>query len=94
MVILLVQYNIRPEKAAEYAAWVGAKVPVALSAPGIVEIKGYRNITGNHQVTALDVFEDLAGFATWRANEEISQIFAELWQYADNVHTELLGTEI
>jgi antibiotic biosynthesis monooxygenase (ABM) superfamily enzyme len=92
MVILLVQYNVRPEKAAEYATWVEAKVPVALSVPGLVEIKGYSNITGDHQVTALDVFEDLAGFATWWANEAIIQIFAELRQYADNVHTELLGS--
>ena len=34
MVILMVQYNLRPGKAAEYAAWAEAKVPVALSVPG------------------------------------------------------------
>lgn len=94
MVIYMVQYNVRPEKAAEYAAWAEAQVPVALSTPGLVEIKAYRNITGDHRTTVLDVFEDLAGFATWRANEAVSQIFAELWQYADNVHTELLGDNI
>ncbi|RIK33518.1 MAG: hypothetical protein DCC55_34785 [Chloroflexi bacterium] len=93
MVILMVQYNVRPEKAAEYAAWAEAKVPIALSTPGLVELKGYRNITGDHRTTVLDFFEDLAGFATWRANEAIAQIFAELWQYADNVHTELLVSE-
>lgn len=91
MVILLVQYNIRPGKAAEYKTWAEAKAPVALSVPGLVEIKAYSNITGDHQTTALDVFEDLAGFTTWWANEAIIQIFAELRQYADNVHTELLG---
>ena len=91
MVILLVQYNIRPGKAAEYKTWAEAKVPVALSAPGLVEIKAYSNITGDHQTTALDVFEDLAGFATWWANEAVVQIFTELREYADNVHTELLG---
>jgi quinol monooxygenase YgiN len=94
MVILMVQYNVRPEKAAEYAAWVEAKVPVVLSVPGLVEIKAYSNITGDHQTTVLDVFEDMAGFAAWRANEAVSQIFAELPQYADNVHTELLGPKI
>ncbi len=94
MVIYMVPYNVRPEKAAEYAAWAEAQVPVALSTPGLVEIKAYRNITGDHRTTVLDVFEDLAGFATWRANEAVSQIFAELWQYADNVHTELLGDNI
>jgi hypothetical protein len=62
-----------------------------MSTPGLVEIKAYSNITGEHQTTVLDVFEDLAGFAAWRANEAIVQIFAELRQYADNVHTELLG---
>jgi antibiotic biosynthesis monooxygenase (ABM) superfamily enzyme len=91
MVIYMVQYTVRPEKAAEYAAWAEAKVPVALSAPGLVEIKAYSNITGDHQTTVLDAFEDLAGFAAWRANEAVDQIFAELRQYADNVHTELLG---
>jgi antibiotic biosynthesis monooxygenase (ABM) superfamily enzyme len=63
MVILLVQSNVRPEKATEYATWAEAKVPVALSVPGLVEIKAYSNITGDHQTTVLDVFEDLAGFA-------------------------------
>ena len=91
MVILMVQYNLRPGKTAEYTAWAEAKVPVALSVPGLVEIKGYSNITGDHQVTALDYFEDLAGYATWWTNAAVVQIFAELWQYADNVHTELLG---
>jgi len=67
------------------------KVPVALSVPGLIEIKAYSNITGDHQTTALDVFEDLAGYATWWANEAVVQIFTELREYADNVHTELLG---
>lgn len=35
----------------------------------------------------------LSVIATWRADEAVSQIFAELWQYADNVHTELLDPE-
>ncbi len=91
MVILMVRYNVRPEKAAEYATWAEAKVPVALSVPGLVEIKAYSNITGDHQTTVLDVFENLAAFAAWRADEAVSQIFAELRQYADNVHTELLS---
>ena len=93
MVVLLLQYTVHPEKAAEYAAWVEAKVPIALSVPGLVEIKAYRNITGDHRTTVLDYFEDLAGFAAWRANEAVNQMFAELWQYADNVHTELLGPD-
>lgn len=94
MVILMVQYNLRPEKAAEYAAWAEALVPVALSVPGLVEIKAYSNITGDHQTTVLDIFEDMAGFAAWRANEAVVQIFAELPRYADNVHTQLLGDKI
>ncbi len=50
MVILMVQYNVRPEKAAEYAAWAEANVPVALSVPGLVEIKAYSNITESGKV--------------------------------------------
>jgi antibiotic biosynthesis monooxygenase (ABM) superfamily enzyme len=91
MVILMVQYNLRPDKAAEYAAWAEAKVPVALSVPGLVEVQGYSNITGDHQITALNVYENLANYATWWTNEAVVQIFTELRQYADNVHTELLG---
>lgn len=94
MVILMVQYNVRPGKAAEYTAWAEAQVPVALSVPGLVEIKAYSNITGDHQTTVLDIFEDLTSFATWRANEAVVQIFTELRQYADNVHTELLGDKV
>jgi len=94
MVILMVQYNVRPGKAAEYTAWAEAKVPVALSVPGLVEIKAYSNITGSHQTTVLDVFDDLTGFATWWTNEAVVQIFTELREYADNVHTELIGDKV
>src|SRR5262245_41034168 len=93
MVVLLVQYNVRPEKSIEYQTWVNAQVPIAMKAPGIVDLKAYNSIAGEHEVTALDYFEDLAGFATWRANEGVMKIFAELWQYAENVRTELLISE-
>lgn len=91
MVIALVHYDIRPDKAAEFVEWAQAAVPVFLSAPGIVEIQTYRNITGDSQSTSLYVFEDLASYATWRSNEEVEKIHAEVWQYMENVHIELLG---
>jgi len=94
MVVLLIQFNFRPGKAVEYPAWAEAKVPVALSVPGLVEIKVYPNITGDHQRTVLLFFENLADFATWWANEVAVQIFTELRDYADNMHTELLGDKI
>jgi antibiotic biosynthesis monooxygenase (ABM) superfamily enzyme len=91
MVILMVQYSIRSGKTAEYKKWADVKVPLALSIPGLVEIKAYSNITGDHQTTALDVFEDMAGFTSWWTNEAVVQIFTELREYAENLHTELLG---
>ena len=91
MVIQLVRYNVRPDKAAEFATWVQAAIPILLSAPGIVEIQGYRNITGTTQVTTLYVFNDLAGFAMFRSNDAVDKVTTEAWQYIENTHTELLG---
>jgi len=66
-------------------------MPQRLSAPGLIEIQAYRNITGEHQVTAIAVFEDLAGYSAWRSSDTIQKSNAEAWQYIENVHVELLG---
>lgn len=91
MVVALLQYNIRPDKAAEYVAYAQANVHGLLSAPGIVEIQTYRNITGRNQITSLYVFDNLADYATWRSNDAVNKIAAETWQYIEDVHIELLG---
>jgi len=91
MVIALLQYSIRPEKAAEFVEWAQAAIPVFLSTPGLVEIQTYRNMTGGHQATSLYVFESLADYATWRSSEAVEKIHAEVWQYIENTRLELLG---
>lgn len=91
MVIQMARYNVRPDKAAEYATWVQANLPTLLGAPGIVELHGYRNITGETQITVLYLFDDLDAFAKWRSDDAVDQIFTDSWQYLENSHMELLG---
>ena len=91
MVIQMIKYNIRPEKAAEYATWAQAAIPILLSAPGIVEIQVYNNVIGTSQVTSMYYFNDLTGFATFRSNDAVDKVGTEAWQYIENVHAELLG---
>ena len=78
MVILMIRYTVRPDKTDEFLTWAQAAIPVYLGAPGIVELYVYRNLTGSTQITSWAVFEDLAGFTTWRSNVE-------------SFHVELLG---
>jgi hypothetical protein len=91
MVILLTQYNIRPDKATEFTTFVQSALPILVGAPAIVELQAYRNLTGENQVTALYYFDDLAGYATWRSDAAVSQLFADVWQYTENMRIELLG---
>ncbi len=49
MVIYAQQWDIRPEKAAEYPAWARSAVSRLLGVPGVVEFRAYRPVTGDRQ---------------------------------------------
>lgn len=91
MILMIAQYNIRPNTANEYATWVQAHIPKVLDAPGIAEIQSFRNVTGTSEVTVLYKFDNLADYATWRADERVETMFSEGWQYIDVGRIELLG---
>ena len=48
-------------------------------------------MVGSTQIAVVYVFEDVASFGKWRGDETIDALFAESWQYCENVTSELWG---
>lgn len=91
MVIQVVKWNIRPEKAEAYSEWAQSAVSRLLAVPGVVEFRAYRPVTGCHQVAVTYEFTDMQSWASWRYNEDIQKVFDEGYTYTTNLSVELLG---
>ena len=92
MVLYVGRYDIRPEKAGEYAEWAKSAIARMLAIPGIVEFRGYRPATGSYQVALTYEFADMKAWAAWNSNEDIQKLWDEYLQYIKYVRYELWGT--
>jgi heme-degrading monooxygenase HmoA len=77
MVIYSQQWNIRPEKAAEYPKWSQAALKRLLGVPGIEEFRAYRLMAGEREVAVTYQFKDLASWAAWRSHKTVSEVWEE-----------------
>ena len=91
MVLYVGKYDIRPEKASEYAEQAKSAIARMLAIPGIVEFRGYRPATGSYQVALTYEFADMKAWAAWNSNEDIQKLWDEARQYITNVSYELWG---
>jgi heme-degrading monooxygenase HmoA len=91
MVIQVVKWDIRQEKAEAYPEWAKSAVSRLLAVPGVVEFRAYRPATGCHQVVATYEFSDMQAWASWRYNEDIQKVFDEGYTYMINLSVELWG---
>ena len=93
MVLYVMKWDIRPDKAEAYATWAQGAIKRNLAAPGIVEFRGYRGVTGppgSHVVITYE-FADYDAWATWMADEGVQQSVTEARQYVENVSGEIWG---
>ena len=75
MVLYTQQWDIRPEKAAEYLEWTGTAISRLLSAPGVVEFRAYRPLTGDILACVTFEFADLAAWAAWRSDGTVAEVW-------------------
>ena len=91
MVLYIGKWNIRPEKAGEYAEWAKSAVGRMFSVPGIVEFRGYRPATGPYEVAVTYEFADMNAWATWSPNDDMLKLRQESSLFCDNLTYELWG---
>ena len=91
MVLSVTKYNIHPDKAEAFYAWVKVAVPRILSIPGVVEFRSYRPAAGEWQVVTTTEFADLASWASAASAETYATLMNELHTLALNVTVEVWG---
>ena len=91
MVLWVNKWNIHPDKVEAYMEFVKGALPRVLAAPGLVEFRAYRPVTGTSQIVALYEFADMAAWATWYEHQDIQDIYGELRTLATDISTELWG---
>jgi len=91
MVLVVMKWDIHPDKAEAYLKWTESAIKRTLAAPGVVEFRAYRPVTGASQVAITYEFADLATWAAWYSNEDVQKVLNELHTLALNVTTELWG---
>jgi antibiotic biosynthesis monooxygenase (ABM) superfamily enzyme len=91
MVNLVSKYDIHPDKAEAYKAWVKAAISRLIAVPGVKELRGYRPITGASQVVATFEFDDLTSWTAWYTSEDVQEVMSERWGYEINIYDELWG---
>ena len=90
-VLAVIKGDFRPEMAAAWAEYAKVNVPVLLSIPGLVELRGYRTIAGSSQIVITEEFADLAAYAAWRSHPEAERVWVESHTYLENISLELWG---
>jgi antibiotic biosynthesis monooxygenase (ABM) superfamily enzyme len=91
MVLSVMKYDIHPDKREAYLKWTETAIKRIVSAPGVVEFRGYRGAVGTHQIVTTTEFADMSAWAAWYSSEEMQKVLTELHTLGVNVTTELWG---
>ena len=91
MVLVVMKWDIHPDKVEAYLKWTESAIKRTLAAPGVVEFRAYRPVTGASQVVVTYEFADLATWAAWRDNEGVQKVLDEIRTLTLNVNTEIWG---
>jgi quinol monooxygenase YgiN len=91
MVLLVMKWNIHPDKAQAYLQWTDGAIKRTLAAPGVVEFRAYRPATGASQAVITYEFHDMVAWAAWQSNEDVQKVLAELRTLTLNVDSEIWG---
>jgi heme-degrading monooxygenase HmoA len=91
MVLYVMKYDILADKADAYTEWVGSAIQRLLAAPGLVALRGYRPLTGSHQVVSTYEFANAADWVAWRTDEDVQRVMDEARAFCGNLSAELWG---
>jgi quinol monooxygenase YgiN len=91
MVMLIMKWDIFPDKVEEYTEWAKSVVQRQLAVPGVKEFRAYRPVTGSHQVIVTYEFDNFAAWETCQYSEEVQKTCDEWFKFTTNRYTELWG---
>ena len=91
MVMVIMKWDILPDKTQEYTDWAKSAVQRQLAVPGVREFRAYRPVSGPHQALVTYEFENFAAWETWRNNEEVQNVLDEWFTLTTNRYVELWG---
>lgn len=91
MVLVVVKWDIHPDKVEAYTKWVPTAIQRDLSVPGVVEFRAYRMLVGSPQIVTTFEFADVASWAAWQANPVIQDVLFELHALSLNLTSEVWG---
>ena len=91
MVVVVMKWDILPDKVQEYTDWAKSAVQRQLAVPGVKEFRAYRPVSGPHQALVTYEFDNFAAWETWRNNEEVQKVLDEWFTFTTNRYVELWG---
>ena len=93
MLLMVLEWDIRPDKVDAYREWAQGAIPRNLAASGIVEFRAYRMLAGPPpgQVVVTYEFADVEAWAKWSTDPGVEQTHQEIRSYVENFSTELWG---
>ncbi len=91
MVILVIKWDIHPDKTDAYMKWVPTAIERDLAVPGVVEFRAYRTFVGSPQIVTTFEFADVAAWAAWQSSPEVQKVLSELHALSLNLTSEVWG---
>jgi antibiotic biosynthesis monooxygenase (ABM) superfamily enzyme len=91
MVLFVQKWDVAPGKLEEYNEWIPSAMKRCLSAPGVIELRGYKPAIGSQQSVVTWEFADLESWAKWHSDEELVKVRAEFMLLTTNRMEELWG---
>ena len=91
MVLFVQKYDIHPDKVEAYNEWAKTAIPRILAAPGVVEFRGYRPVTGASQVVVTLEFADFTTWTAWYTHKDVQRLLSEARTFNINMSFELWG---
>jgi antibiotic biosynthesis monooxygenase (ABM) superfamily enzyme len=91
MILVVMKWNIHPDKLEAYTKWTQSAIQRTLAVPGVVEFRAYRPAAGTHQAVVTYELADFATWAAWYSKAEVQKVLEELHTVALDVTVELWG---
>jgi heme-degrading monooxygenase HmoA len=92
MIEIAMHFELLPGKDQNaYAELAKAVVAMALEAPGVIEVRGNRNMLGAPQVRFTTVWRSLVDWARFNESTEWQEAWAEMNPYLTNLTLEIWG---
>jgi len=91
MVLYVMRWDIRQDRAAEYGKWAISALQRLLSTGEVVEFRAYRPVSGANEVAVTYEFGDMPAFGRWYQNETVQRAMQESREYCENILTEIWG---